>query len=133
MYGRRLRTRLDLLKPNIMNNVETNQRKQVKYAGGSERLFVVGERVWVRDFGRNADPYLARRASRTSRSENSRAGNPRLICIPVTSNGPRAWAGSPRARASPPAGRCVLKHATGARSTLKDSYWLHTNHRVGTF
>ncbi|KAL4702281.1 hypothetical protein ACJJTC_018595, partial [Scirpophaga incertulas] len=73
---------------------------------------------------------LARRASRTSRSENSRAGNPRLICIPVTGNGPRAWAGSPRARASPPAGRCVLKHATGARSALKDSYWLHTNHRV---
>ncbi|KAL4712262.1 hypothetical protein ACJJTC_004024 [Scirpophaga incertulas] len=56
--GRRLRTRLDLLKPNIMNNVEINQRKQVKYAGGSERLFVVGERVWVRDFGRNADPYV---------------------------------------------------------------------------
>ncbi|KAL4716827.1 hypothetical protein ACJJTC_012638 [Scirpophaga incertulas] len=58
LQGRRLRTRLDLLKPNIMNNVEINQRKQVKYAGGSERLFVVGERVWVRDFGRNADPYV---------------------------------------------------------------------------
>lgn len=50
LTGRRLRTRLDLLKPNRETKVLQSQRKQVESAGGSNRKLADGEEIWYRQY-----------------------------------------------------------------------------------
>lgn len=50
LLGRRLRGRLDVLRPNIAEIVKKAQEKQVEYAGGSDRNLEVGDSVLTRDF-----------------------------------------------------------------------------------
>ncbi|KAL0810732.1 hypothetical protein ABMA28_010054 [Loxostege sticticalis] len=50
MLGRRLRTKLDLLKPDIGAKVHSAQKRQLETAGGGERIFKPGDDVWFRQF-----------------------------------------------------------------------------------
>lgn len=51
LFGRHLRTKLDLLMPSIENKVQESQSRQKRYQSHrQDRWFLKGERVWVRDF-----------------------------------------------------------------------------------
>ncbi|KAL4717822.1 hypothetical protein ACJJTC_000971 [Scirpophaga incertulas] len=50
MMGRRLRTHLDLLKPDRHNKVLKSQIRQVEAAGGLDRKLEVGSDVWYRQY-----------------------------------------------------------------------------------
>lgn len=56
MFGRRLRCRLDLLKPRTADIVKNNQNKQIKNYGGKKREVKIGEDVLVRDFSNSKRP-----------------------------------------------------------------------------
>ena len=53
LFGRRIRTRLDLLKPNIASHVENSQmvQKRTHDIHSKSRTFGIGEKVYVRNFG----------------------------------------------------------------------------------
>ena len=55
LFGRHIRTRLDLLKPSTLTQVERNQTRQklAHDASARERNFHFGERVYARNFGTN--------------------------------------------------------------------------------
>ena len=50
MFGKTLRTRLDLLRPDLKQSVKSNQKKQVDNSTSRVRTISVGERVMVRDY-----------------------------------------------------------------------------------
>ena len=50
MMGRTARTRLDLLKPSLQENVRQKQFEQVSRFGGQERSLEEGDRVLARDY-----------------------------------------------------------------------------------
>ena len=50
MFGKTLRTRLDLLRPDLKQSVKGNQKKQVDNSTSRDRTISVGERVMVRDY-----------------------------------------------------------------------------------
>lgn len=50
MLGRRLRTRLDAMKPDRESRVRRVQQRQIEDAGGAERVIDPGEDVWYRQF-----------------------------------------------------------------------------------
>jgi hypothetical protein len=50
MMGRQLRTRLDLLKPDVGSRVARCQQKQSSSVGGSQRQVIVGDDVWYRKY-----------------------------------------------------------------------------------
>lgn len=50
LMGRRLRTHLDLLKPDQMFKVQRCQQRQMDTKGGSDRSINVGEEVWYRQY-----------------------------------------------------------------------------------
>lgn len=58
LLGRRLRMRLDNLKPDREYRVQVKQKKSEAYASGSERAFDPGSDVWYRDY-RGSDKWLA--------------------------------------------------------------------------
>ncbi|GFG31513.1 hypothetical protein Cfor_09839, partial [Coptotermes formosanus] len=58
MLGRRLRSRLDALRPDIEGRVQNKQYKQIERAGGTERLVNVGDRVYVRDYTKSKDKWI---------------------------------------------------------------------------
>ena len=50
MFGKTLRTRLDLLRPDLKQSVKSNQKKQVDNSTSRVRTISVGERIMVRDY-----------------------------------------------------------------------------------
>lgn len=54
MFGRDLRTRFSILKheniENVKNKVLVEQKKQIKYFGGKDRQFKIGDKVIVKDY-----------------------------------------------------------------------------------
>lgn len=58
LQGRRLRTRLDLLRPNFLDKIERKQEERYQRTVGVERVFEVGDKVWVRDYTSGSDPYV---------------------------------------------------------------------------
>ena len=50
LYGRTLRTRFDLLRPDRTQMVSDYQQRMAETAGGSRRSFGLGEDVWARSF-----------------------------------------------------------------------------------
>lgn len=50
LFGRNIRNRLDLLRPETKNIVRNNQFKQNKYFKGKARNFVPGDKVFVKDY-----------------------------------------------------------------------------------
>ena len=50
MFGKTLRTRHDLLRPDLKQSVKSNQKKQVDNGTSRVRPISVGERVMVRDY-----------------------------------------------------------------------------------
>ena len=50
LFGRQLRTRLDLLRPSLDDTVRDRQQTQVEAAGGAVRQFRVGDAVWARNY-----------------------------------------------------------------------------------
>ncbi|XP_059048821.1 uncharacterized protein K02A2.6-like [Achroia grisella] len=57
LLGRRLRTRLDAVRPNTSDIVRQAQDKQVAEAGGMDRTFEVGESVIARDYSSRGDKW----------------------------------------------------------------------------
>ncbi|XP_073944611.1 uncharacterized protein [Choristoneura fumiferana] len=53
MLGRRVRTRLDLLRGSTADRVADAQRTQLRHAGGTPRAVAPGDHVLVRDFSKN--------------------------------------------------------------------------------
>ena len=58
LYGRRLRGKLDLMKPNIAARVRQQQARQKEYRNfhATTREFVLGQRVWVRQHSDPCEP-----------------------------------------------------------------------------
>ena len=50
MFGRPIRTRLDLLHPSITRDIEDSRQDQREAAGGRPRQFQVGQTVWARTY-----------------------------------------------------------------------------------
>ena len=51
MFGRNLKTRLDLLRPNLKKTVEKNQNNQIRNFGGRKtKEFIKDQKVFVRDY-----------------------------------------------------------------------------------
>ena len=59
MLNRPLRSRLDIIKPNIGNKVVNSQETQIHNRGGVNREFKVGEQIYARDY-RSAKPSWAK-------------------------------------------------------------------------
>ncbi|XP_052751530.1 uncharacterized protein K02A2.6-like [Galleria mellonella] len=57
LLGRRLRTRLDVVRPNTSDIVRQAQDKQILNAGGVDRTFEVGDSVLARDYSSQGDKW----------------------------------------------------------------------------
>ncbi|XP_045769765.1 uncharacterized protein K02A2.6-like [Maniola jurtina] len=53
MFGRHLRSRLDLLKSGAVESVSDRLQKRALAKGGTERVWVEGDKVWAQDFRKN--------------------------------------------------------------------------------
>lgn len=58
LLGRRLRGRLDALRPSVEERVRDKQRQQVERAGGTPRQAHPGDTVYVRGFSKNKDKWV---------------------------------------------------------------------------
>lgn len=59
MFKRNLKTKFDLLRPNVEKNVQYKQELQKKYAGGSRvRELEIGECVLARDYRSNGNKWM---------------------------------------------------------------------------
>ncbi len=69
LFGKRLRTRLDLVKPNLARRVESKQLQQMKAhdVRAKARIFASGSLVYVRNFGQG---------QRWSRGQNVKSTGP---------------------------------------------------------
>lgn len=57
LLGRRLRSRLDALRPSTADRVAAAQEKQRQYVGGTVRQFEKGQQVLTRDYTRNSNKW----------------------------------------------------------------------------
>jgi hypothetical protein len=60
MFGRTLRTRMDLMKPNLGSHVQSQQEKQITRHNQHSRVreLDIGDRIFMRNFG-TGKPWLA--------------------------------------------------------------------------
>ncbi|XP_031333839.1 uncharacterized protein K02A2.6-like [Photinus pyralis] len=56
MFGRRLRTRLDLVRPYTADIVQSNQQRQIRNYGGKDKRVEIGDNVLFRDFSNPLKP-----------------------------------------------------------------------------
>jgi transposase InsO family protein len=69
MFKRKLRTRLELLKPSLEKTVAEKQEKSIEYGGRRNEAFIEGEDVWFRTYNRCGDRWAP--GSLTSTNERN--------------------------------------------------------------
>lgn len=83
LLGRRLRGRLDVLRPSTEERVRDKQRAQVERAGGSLREARPGDTVYVRDYGKSNEKWVE------GQIQNRVGPNSFSVALPNASNAVR--------------------------------------------